>query len=347
MQVNLLTLHREPDRRAYFAAETRPIFYDEGLRCFVVADSALAGRLLQHECLGTVGYAAAYESLERQSGQVFPNLLYAFRNIPICLDDAAHREARRHSAAVLAATRSAMAAALPNLIAVHFSLLREADELDLIGDVLLPLVDDVMAVLLGTEADALDQFRGVPGIFDRMIGLRRRMELDAEVGVARTLFAGRGDDAVAYFTLVALGHDALLGTVGESLRHVLAENPGTPLRAISYPEAPVETGVPYVERVAKRAFLIDEHSFKEGDRVRILMQAFAYSGSVSDRSRIFGVGPHACLGRQLTLDLWAGIVAYLKQIDRRPEIVSHEMRPGDFVWTCPSEILVRMHDDDV
>ena len=42
-----------------------------------------------------------------------------------------------------------------------------------------------------------------------------------------------------------------------ALHHLIAANPGQRLSNIAYPAVPIETGVPYVERVVKQAFAID------------------------------------------------------------------------------------------
>ena len=80
---------------------------------------------------------------------------------------------------------------LPQLVGRWFGPLAVADEVDLVGQVLLPLIDEVMALLMEIDAEALAHFRRVPGIFDRMIGMRRRKELEAEVAAARSTWAGR------------------------------------------------------------------------------------------------------------------------------------------------------------
>jgi cytochrome P450 len=240
-----------------------------------------------------------------------------------------------------------VASVLPELVGRSFAPLAAAEEVDLLSEVLLPLIDAIMALLLGIDAESLWRFRRVPGIFDRMIGLRRRKELELEVGIARSALASQREDADPLFTLMALGHDALLGTIGESLHRLIAADPGRRLSEIAYPAVPIETGVPYVERVVKQAFELDGNSFRGGDRIRILMQAFAYSGSEQSRLHMFGVGPHACIGRQLSLDLWSRITAVLAQVRRRAEVVKHALRTNDYIWTCPSELRIRLYDDDL
>jgi len=345
--LNLLTLHRAEDRRAYFAAGPKPIFFDDALRCWIVTDPELAERLFQHPNMGGPDCASAYETLQRQSGIAFPNLLHAFRHIPLCLNDVAHREARRCVAEAIADRRNLVSSALPQLVSRRFGPLGVADEVDLMGQVLLPLIDEVMALLIGIDAEVVDRFRRVPGILDRMIGLRRGKQLEAEVAVARSILGDKRENADPLLTLMTLGHDALLGTIGESLHHLIATHPGQPLSSIAYPPVPVETGVPYIERAVKQAFSIDGIFLDRGDRVRILIQAFVYSDSPQDRLRMFGGGPRACIGRQLSLDLWGQVTAELAQIRRRAEIVKHALRTDDYVWTCPSELRIRLYVDDV
>jgi cytochrome P450 len=346
-RLNLLTLHRAEDRRAYFAAGPKPIFFDDALRCWIVTDPELAERLFQHTNVGGPDCASAYQTLQRQSGIAFPNLLHAFRHIPLCLNDGAHREARRRLAEAISRRRTVVSSALPQLVSRWFGPLAVAGEVEVMEQILLPLIDEVMGLLVGIDAEAVSQFRRMPAILDRMIGLRRGKQLEAEVGVARAVLDSKRQDADPLLALMTLGHDALLGTIGESLHHLVATHPGQRLSDIAYPPVPVETGVPYIERAVREAFAIDGISLDRGDRIRILIQAFVYSESPQDRLRMFGGGPRACLGRQLSLDLWGEVTAALAQIRRRAEIVKHALRTDDYVWTCPSELRIRLHDDDL
>ena len=118
------------------------------------------------------------------------------------------------------------------------------------------------------------------------------------------------DDNVGLrLALVIVGKDSPLGTLGERLHRVLADNSGRRLEDIDYPELPPETGVPFIERLVVSPFRYSECNFRCGDRVRIFLQSFAYAAEAA-RTNYFGAGAHTCLGRRLSLQVWKAVTAH-------------------------------------
>jgi cytochrome P450 len=103
----------------------------------------------------------------------------------------------------------------------------------------------------------------------------------------------------------------------------------------------METGVPYVERYATEALDLGGVRIERGQRIRLMLQSIAYSDEASGRARMFGMGAHACLGRQISLDLWGCLARKLGETAMTAEIVEHTMRRSDFVFTCPERLVVR------
>jgi len=345
----ILTLHREPARQAYFAGpERRPVFFDPGLNCWVVSDRDDAEAVLQSRSFQVVALSEVYETFQGPSGRTFPNLIFALRHIPVGLNDEAHRDMRRRIAELVARRRGAIAGAIPALVEQWIGPIEERDEVELIGEALSPLVTAFVGVLTETTIPDLHACRRVSMIFDRMIGLRTRRALEDEVGVVRALIrASIGSDAPEVeeglrLALFALGNDSLVGTIGESLYRILDEHPGVPFQAIPFPDMPVETGVPFFERVVADAVAIGGVRLSPGERVRVLMQGFAYSPDPLDRARIFGAGVHACLGRQMSVDLWREVVRRLARMRVSAEVVDHALRDDNYVFTCPAKIVLRI-----
>jgi hypothetical protein len=185
-------------------------------------------------------------------------------------------------------------------------------------------------------------------IFDRSIGPRKRQRINAELGRLRELISSRlgpgaSEEAVGLrLALFVLGRDTLLGTIGESLHSIFAANPDRRLNEICYPEVPPETGVPFIERIVIEPFAELGTQFSVGDRLRIYLQAFAYSGSGRERARIFGVGGHMCLGKSLSLDLWRAVTSYLAAIPLHAAVVSHALCTDNYVFLCPEHMTLRL-----
>jgi hypothetical protein len=108
-----------------------------------------------------------------------------------------------------------------------------------------------------------------------------------------------------------------------------------------FPQIPVETGVPYVERYATTALDLGGAHIQRGQRIRLMLQSIAYSDDVIGRTRMFGMGAHACLGRQISLDLWGCLGRKLGETAMSAEILEHTMRRSDFVFTCPDRLVVQ------
>lgn len=348
--MSILTLHREPTRHAYFQApDRRPLFFEESLDCWVAADRDDVETVLQSRSFSVVALSEVYERFEETSGQRFPNLIFALRHIPLGLNDDAHRDMRRRMAELIVRRREAAAVAIPELIERWLAPVAARREVELVDEVLFPLVASFMAVVTETKTPDVSVSHRASMIFDRMIGLRTRLELEKEIGAVRGLIrASLGPDAPEVeeglrLALFALGNDTLVGTIGESLYRVVSENEGLPLAAIPFPEMPVETGVPYVERIAGERIEIGGVMVEAGERVRVLLQSFAYSPDPADRSRIFGAGLHACLGRQLSIDLWRAITTCLSRMPVSATVVEHKLRNDNFVFTCPAKLVLRIN----
>jgi cytochrome P450 len=347
--MQILTLHREPARHAYFSgAVGHPAFFEPSLNCWIVSDPADVEAMLQSRSFDVVTLHTAYESFQNISSQPFPNIIFALRHIPLGLNDEAHRDIRRRMAELIARRRGEVTRGVPALVEKWFGPIETRVEVELVGEVLAPLVTEFIAIVTETETADIPDCRRVSMVFDRMIGLRTRRELESEVAAVRAAIrASLGPDApdveeglrLAFFVL---GNDSLIGTIGESLHRLIEDHPGTTLDAIPFPDWPVETGVPFVERVVAEPVEIGGVKLSPGERVRVLMQGFAYSPDPADRERIFGAGVHSCLGRQMSVELWRAIVARLARMRVSIEVVDHALRQDNYVFTCPARLSLRI-----
>jgi cytochrome P450 len=345
--LNIVTLHRDAERHAYFAtAPARPIVFEKSIDCWFVTNPRDAQALLRSGDLHVAHYAPIYESVADRSGYAFANLRFAFKHIPLCHDGPEHSASRRRLAEFLIARRAKVAPSMPQMVARRLAPLERSGEVDLMSDILMPLVSDLIGAVTETEITDELAVRRATIVFDRFIGLRKRIELDDEIGRIRAMIRRSHPDASEEdeglrLALFVLGHDTLTGTLGETIFQVLTANSGLDLREIEFPSVPSETAVPFVERTVARSFEYAGIAFEQGQRLRIYLQPLVYSDNPVDRARLFGIGVHACLGRQLALDVWRHLTARIAQIGSRLEIVSHTIRTEDFVFTVPQNVIVR------
>ena len=349
LSVNFLTLHREPVRHGYFRAHAaRDPFFDPVAKAWIVTNPAQCRHLISSSELHPASYEEDYRALNERLGIDFPGLRFAFSHIPLCLHGDRHVRSRRRASEFLAARRPMMSAQIPELIARHFGRLARAGRLELMADVIVPLVHDVISLIVGTDIGSELECRNASVVFDKSIGVTKRRRIDAEIAKLRETIASHlGEDSDEEDTglrlaFLILGKDALTGTLGESLHRVLEDNPGQRLSDIDYPELPPETGVPYIERHVTAPFEFAGCNFAQGERVRIFLQSFAYQDQEASRTNFFGAGAHACLGRPLSLEIWKGIAAFLSTIPLRASLLTHVPRTSDYVFTCPEQLQVEL-----
>jgi cytochrome P450 len=347
--VDFLTLHRDVDRHDYFRENLAgPIFFDRAVDCWIVANPRHCEALLQSPLLAMTPYEDAYEALTHRAGRDFPNLALAFRHIPLCQNGETHRAARRRLADIISKRQAILREAIPDLVSRYFGLLEPGREVDLIAEIIDPLVTDLIGELTQTQITDTAAIVMASVVFDRMLGLKKRLRIEEDLGTIREMIRkSLGPDASEEeegdrLALFVLGHDTLIGTLGESLYQIFRANRDRPLNEIFFPTMPIETGVPYVERVAEEAIEIGGAVIAAGDKVRLMLQSFAYSGEAADRARLFGIGMHTCLGRQMSLDIWARTTAALSVLPYSLEIMDYEMRASDYTFTRPERLLLRV-----
>jgi cytochrome P450 len=349
MESGYLTFHRSAGRHAtYLHGPNQPAF-DAVTKAWIITEPQTCERLLASPDTRPASYSHDFLMLEKRLGVDFSNVLLALMHVPMCLHDEQHRNARRRVAEHLAAHRCDLSNCIMKNLELHLRPFRHEGELEIVSQILEPLILSVTEPLTDIPPAVAAGCRTVSTIFDKSIGPRKRQRIDAELGqmraaIIRKLGASAADDAIGLrLALSILGRDTLLGTLGESLYSVLHGNQGCRLNEIVYPEIPPETGVPYIERIAVKSLYEQQTQFNPGDRLRIYLQAFAYSASSVHHPKIFGVGSHLCLGKAMSLALWNGITSSLSAIPLYADVVSHDLRKDDFVFLCPSHLMVRLH----
>ena len=341
-----LTLHRDPDRYARLATDAeRPILYDPVLGSWIVTNPETVTELMRQPQLRV---AHVFEDLSEELRTAFPNLAFAFRCIPLCMNGEAHRHMRRRMAEVMGANRAAVEGVIRRAVEIYVGRLESCAEIDLVSDVLRPLGSEVVAAVSGSALPAKPEFDRLSIVLDQWISLKHRRAVEETIQDAREIIRSQlgpddpPDEEGARLALHILGRDALVGTLGESLHRILQSAPQTKLSEIDYPAMPPETGVPFAERRVGESFEYRGYAFQAGERVRFRLQGLVYSEDPADRDRIFGIGVHTCLGRQIGIEVWSHLTARLMAIERVAEIAAYRVRTGEYTFTFPELLRIRM-----
>ena len=296
---------------------------------------------------GTADILEAHRVLEDRYGYPFDSLRAIFPHVPLCAHGAEHRDVRRRMAIVLAERRGAVLTRVDAVIEEAVRGLVPGAQVELMETVVVPLVRSVLSTLAGVRFDDETSLNSVSTIFDRMIGFRRRQKADQALQTARMKMRDdpdwqkTEDDENVLLALFVLGNDLLGSCLGASLYQIFRQNPGRRFSEIAYPAIPNEAGVPYVERIAESPFEYDGIQFAAGARLRVYLHSFAYSDD-GDRGRMFGAGPHTCLGKQLSLDIWRRLTAALERLEARVEVLEYAVRTEDYLFNFPSWIVIKI-----
>jgi cytochrome P450 len=345
--VRFIDFHRSPDRRSYFEERVGGIFFDKVLHRWIVDDIALATRLLtdQRFVSGDFQGACAYMAAR---GRPVDNLAFAYDHIPLCHDGERHRVLRRAFSEQVAARRKDILPELGRIIGRHLEPLGRPGPVELMSEVLAPMVNDVVgrviAIVIDDELAA--KIATVSTTFDHMMGARL-LQTDRALGgvresLGRALSPADAESEGRHLALLLLGRDPLLATIGESIRYVFEIESGKRTGQMEFRDMPPETGVPYVERLASEGCTIGGVEIAKGDRLRMMLQSYCYSDDEREQFHIFGAGIHACAGRPLALDVWRELADALRRMDVGIRYKDSAYRITDYVFTCPQFINIEV-----
>ena len=301
------------------------------------ADGMEAARILAHPTYDVVPYAAWCESLADRLGLDFGNILTLPDRLPQAMRGVAHEEQRADVARLLAERRTAIADALPVLVERYFAVLRRPGDCDVLAECIWPLVDGLIKVMSDVAVDA-STARLVSRVFSQAMGVAQRRTLDAELAglLAQIRTAHPEENRLrqgSRLAVVVLGRDAMTGTLARSLHAHFAALGGQPLSARPLADVPTHTGVPYIDRVPKA-----DHP----DNPAIRCNLFTLEGAEPpDRMRFFGAGPHVCLGRMVTLDLFRTVSAHLSGFETKVQVTAYPLRKDD-VFSLPDVFETRV-----
>lgn len=301
--------------------------------------------ILKAKDLDVVPYALRITALAERLDQDFSTTIAALNSIPLCQPRTHHPAVRRAIAEMIAARTEPMKAALPAMVATRLAPLTKPGSVEMMTQVILPLVGDMISGLVDTPLQ-FSPGDSISRVFSQSIGVakRRRMEADLATLTAnlhRAFPAASADTIGLKRSLAILGHDALTGTLGCSLQTVLATAAGQAFSTMDWPDLPPRTGVPYIDRVALCDVKVGDTDVSAGEAVRAHLAEYENADDARARLSFFGAGAHLCLGRALSLDLWRAMTLALQACPMVPRIEAFVLRRDD-VFHIPETFLLEI-----
>ena len=75
--------------------------------------------------------------------------------------------------------------------------------------------------------------------------------------------------------------------------------------------------------------------------MRLILLTYAHEPP-DQHHRFFGAGPHACLGRPVSIELWGAMCAHLAKLTTRVKVVDYQLAPDDYVFNVARTFAVEV-----
>ncbi len=328
-------LHTASDRRDRFARLEPKVWLDTSLlRTWVIAEPALILRLLRDPGATILSIDDMLDALEERYEVKFPNVRFAARQLPLFLEGDGHGERRRSFSRYLAGRLSELETNLPELVEHRLEPLRGKSTVELVGEVTGPLVRDINALLVGRALPEEIDTLNLLDLFALNKSMSRFKDLDRRVRAAIDFLKADGDDETVLgnrFTALAMGFETLMTMLTEGLRMAFRDGPDKGRDHVALPAHPIETGVPVSYRKAAADLRISGYEFRAGDLLRLQLQTLGYVPDEQDRTWMFGAGTHSCVGKQLSLLVWAEFKRAFDAMRLIGRVLAYEPVPSHYL----------------
>jgi cytochrome P450 len=326
-------LHSAENRPAVFA-ELAPRVWreDDVLRMWVVADPRIIQQILRSPEAELLDLGKILSAVKARFGVELANMEYACGVLPVLVREDVHASIRKQFSAFLSGRLADLDPQLPGIVKASLAALRKKGRVDIIAQVVNPLIQKLFSILLKSELPAEFLTLHVVEILSFKAMLTHLKKLDARIGtVLSYLRATTADEEEVgwKFTCLVFGLHTVAMMLVESLVTALREGEGKAVAKL--PDFPIETGVPVSHRRAKADFELEGYKFEAGAFIRLQMQALGYSPSSEDRKYIFGAGAHTCLGKHLSLSIWDAFRREFDAIDLRARVIDYRLSPSHYI----------------
>ena len=322
-------LHSARNRHDVFARlPSRVWLENELLRMWVLADPALIVQILRSPQTAISDLNEVLALVKAKYPVELPNVDYACGVLPVLVRDDVHPEMRRRFATFLAGRLAELDAQLPGFVASCIAPLGRMGTLDIVTEVINPLMRKIFSVFLRSEMPSAFLTIHVTEILSFKATVSHLQNLDTRIGsVLSYLRATTADeDEVGWkFICLVFGLDSVAMMLTEGVLTALQQG------ATTLPEFPLETGVPVSHRRAKSDISLGGHAFAKGDLIRLQMQSLSYLELAENRKYIFGAGAHSCLGKQVSLKIWEVFKREFDKLNVRGRIVDYQTTPSHYI----------------
>ena len=294
-------------RRAAFEACEPKIWWERSLfSTLVIVDPTVAADVLRSANFVLPDLRALVRELRSRQPDSFGHLQPALELLPIFLENESHARIRKILGQYLLSKHHEIEQRLPVIICELLDGLPQSGEVDLVPQLLSPLVGDVFSKLI--DRDLSEEVMGLR--LGKMFEVKHTMaSLSRLDDMLERVYSFLGEDCdadeekfICQLNCLVFGVENVLSTLAENLLSAFQASGGsTPAQLPLYP---VEVMISTTHRSAVSPTEIAGHRVEPRDIIRIHLEPFGYSSERTVNAGLFGTGRHACIGKQLSLTIW-------------------------------------------
>jgi hypothetical protein len=294
-------------RRAAFEACEPKIWWERNLfSTLVIVDPSIAIDILRSTDFALPDLRALVREMRRRQPNSFIHLQPALELLPIFLENQDHTRIRKILGQYLSSKHHEIEQRLPNVICGLLDSIPQSGEINLVTQLLTPLIGDVFSKLV--DRDLSEEVMGLR--LGKMFEVKHTMASLSKLDVMLERvcqFLGTDpssdeDEFICQLNCLVFGVENVISTLAENLFLAFQLSGGT--APAQLPPYPVEVMISTTHRSAISPTEIAGHRVKPSDIIRIHLEPFGYSNDRAINSALFGAGRHACIGKQLTLTIW-------------------------------------------
>jgi cytochrome P450 len=293
-------------RRAAFAALEPKVWLEQSIfSTLVVADAAIVAKVMRDSNFVKPDIPSVAREISQRHGSPLARVQATVDVLPLFFEGEKHMRLRKVLAAFLAAKLKEMEPDLPRIVGNLIAALPDSGEVDFVEQLIAPFTRDVFSRLAGKDLTDDIMSLTLINIFD---GKHSPISLSRMEGMLEKVFAffealGEDDDGfICRLCCLVFGLDNMLSTLSENVAAAFqASNGVTPAELPAYP---AEVMIAATYRLPLAATEFAGHTVPKGMLVRLQLAPAGYSADRSLTAALFGVGRHACIGKQLSLAMW-------------------------------------------
>ena len=318
-------LHSAPNRRKVFEQLSPKIWWEHDvLKTLVVADPVVAAEILRSPFYVVPDLRQIVSKIEQRYATPLDYIRKSMDILPLFLEGKPRVELRKLFGQFLSGKLRGLEPQLDSMVARALVPLERDGEVELMSEVIRPLVKDVMSSLAGVELTDTIMKLQLGGIFQvnkNVSGLKKLQQTFKEVFEFLETGNPKADLFVCRLCCVVFGSDNLQSTIAENIMAVSEQtNTGVPLELPSYP---VETALSATFRRPIHAFEVAGFQVEPDELIRIQLEPFGYGTGSEITNMMFGAGAHACIGKQVSLRVWSQFSKHFNRLRVVGEVLAY------------------------